>query len=130
RGTTDGRASPARVAGAGVAFGLASAVKWSGILALVAAVLVVGWATVAWMRRHRPALRSAPAQIGRLALGLVVVPVAVYVASYAGWFLNFEDSHAAVERCGQEECSTSAIERVQVWWEEQVELVAYHGRLP
>lgn len=77
---------PWRVA-AGVAAGAATASKWSGALVALAVLLLASTWEVAVRRRDgegdslRRALRD---EGGSLLLWLVVVPAAVYVASYAG----------------------------------------------
>jgi dolichyl-phosphate-mannose--protein O-mannosyl transferase len=75
---------------AGVCLGLAVGTKWSGVYFLVAATLIslaweIGARRVAGVRRPgKVALRS----VAPILLTLGVVPVAAYVASYAGWFIT------------------------------------------
>jgi dolichyl-phosphate-mannose-protein mannosyltransferase len=75
----------------GVAFGAAVATKWSGATALVAAVLL----TLAWERTRRSevglphAFREAVRdEAFGIFLFLLVVPAAVYMASYVKWFAD------------------------------------------
>jgi dolichyl-phosphate-mannose--protein O-mannosyl transferase len=97
-------------------------VKWSGVFALLAA-----WALTAHtLQRRRPDWRGTLVA----AAALTLVPAGVYLASYTGWFLNVEDSHAGRERCEQGECPQGLAETTVVWWEEQLELIDYHRRLP
>jgi dolichyl-phosphate-mannose-protein mannosyltransferase len=79
---------------AGAAFGAAVAVKWSGAMALLAAlVLVCMWETT---RRHRSG-RTMGAAFGRAVtretLGIVIafvfVPLAVYMITWLPWFHHF-----------------------------------------
>jgi dolichyl-phosphate-mannose--protein O-mannosyl transferase len=77
--------------GAGLAFGAAVATKWSGAPALVAAILL----TLAWERTRRSgvglphAFREALRdEAFGIFLFLLVVPAAVYLASYAKWFAD------------------------------------------
>ena len=79
---------------AGVAFGAAAAVKWSGAMALIAAfVLVYLWETT----RRRLAGRSLGSALGRTitreTLGVVIafvfIPIAVYMATWIPWFHHF-----------------------------------------
>ena len=82
---------------AGAAFGAAVAVKWSGAMALLGAILL----TYAWetSRRKRHG-RSTIAAFGRaflresfgVALALALVPFAVYFATWLPWFHHFEYS--------------------------------------
>lgn len=73
---------------AGLAGGLAVASKWSGALALLAAVMIVALPARVW----RPGGETAPRPRGRfgavlLAVAcLVLLPALVYVASYAQYF--------------------------------------------
>jgi dolichyl-phosphate-mannose--protein O-mannosyl transferase len=73
---------------AGASLGAAMAVKWSGILLWAAVVtLAVGWE---WGRRRRagykrPFVGTLAEESPSLILGLVVVPLAVYVASWLPW---------------------------------------------
>lgn len=115
---------------AGVCFGLAVATKWSGALALAAALTVVVGSEVVRARRHRVGRGELPRRAAVVALCLVVLPAAVYVVSYAGWFINYETSDAGRDRCAQGGCDVGMVERARVWWEEQLELVDYHLGLP
>ncbi|MDP9388749.1 MAG: phospholipid carrier-dependent glycosyltransferase [Actinomycetota bacterium] len=115
---------------AGVSFGLAVATKWSGVLALVAAlILVVAW-ELARARRHRMGRSELARRAGVGALCLLVLPAGVYVVSYAGWFVNYAASDAGRDRCPEGGCEVGVLERGRVWWQEQLELVDYHARLP
>jgi dolichyl-phosphate-mannose-protein mannosyltransferase len=76
---------------AGLAFGAAVATKWSGATALAAAVIL----TIAWerTRRKRAGLRHAVREALRdeafgIFLFLLVIPAAVYLASYVKWFAD------------------------------------------
>jgi len=76
---------------AGLAFGAAVATKWSGATALAAAVLLA----LAWERTRRSQIglpHSFREAIRDEAFGIflffLVVPVAVYMASYAKWFVD------------------------------------------
>ncbi len=74
----------------GLAGGCAVASKWSGLFALVAAAGIVAVAVVR-ERRARPAGEVAGGAAGRAAAALaclVVLPLAVYVASYADYFAS------------------------------------------
>jgi dolichyl-phosphate-mannose-protein mannosyltransferase len=93
-----GRASPPRLGirwwrlAAGVCLGLACASKWNGIWYVPAfAALTLAWdigarraAGFGGRRRARAVVRDAGGLVGALA----VVPVAVYLATWSGWFAN------------------------------------------
>lgn len=82
---------PWRIA-CGVAFGAAVATKWSGLTAIAGALcLSIMWEVV---RRKRagtpnPIWRTMQSESFPLVLCLWVIPAAVYVVSYAGWFVHF-----------------------------------------
>lgn len=116
---------------AGVAFGLALATKWSGLLAVGAAGLYVIGSELAWRRRltgspwtrvWAPALTTLGA--------LVVVPGVLYVASYAGWFANFPSTRLGEENCPAEgTCAVGAGELARSWAEEQRAILRFHQDL-
>lgn len=84
---------------AGIALGAACAVKWSALLGVgVAGLLVLGW-ELALRRRATGRWLAAPARlvIG-IGLPLLVVPALVYAASWVPW-------GAAYERTEQSGCS-------------------------
>lgn len=76
---------------AGLAFGAGVASKWSGAFALLGAVgLALGWERT---RRKRlgvahPFRKAVSEESFGVVLALVVVPLLVYVASYARWFVD------------------------------------------
>lgn len=77
---------------AGLMLGLGIATKWSAFAAIVGvAMLAFGWECV--RRRHNGEWNWLPRTIARegfgLALALLVLPLIVYVASYAGWFMHY-----------------------------------------
>lgn len=116
---------------AGVALGLGVATKWSALLAIGAAGLLVIGSELAWRRRvtgspwtrvWAPALTTVGA--------LVAVPAVLYVASYAGWFANFPETRLGQERCPDaEECDASAGEVARTWLYEQRQIAGFHRAL-
>ncbi|MDT0274514.1 phospholipid carrier-dependent glycosyltransferase [Blastococcus goldschmidtiae] len=114
----------------GLALGLAIATKWSGLLAVgVAGVLIL--ATELAGRGdglRRGAQRAAAVTAGAL-LSFLLLPAAVYVAAHAGWFVHYEDSYAGSRACGPGECSAGPGERLATWWDTQTDLVEYHSAL-
>jgi dolichyl-phosphate-mannose--protein O-mannosyl transferase len=75
----------------GVAFGAAIATKWSGATALAGAILLA----VAWERTRRkeagftrPLWEAVRDEGFGIFVFLVILPLAVYVASYARWFVD------------------------------------------
>lgn len=97
---------------AGVAMGLAVGTKWSAapMLAL-AAVLVLG-SEVGRRRGSRGTVRAVLEGGVATALPLVVVPVVVYLASYAGFFANYTESKVYEQRCPELDCEAPVSERI------------------
>lgn len=115
---------------AGVALGLAVATKWSGLLAVAAAGLLVLGTELAgrgegWACRTR---RAAAVAAGG-ALSMLVLPAAVYVSAHAGWFANYEESYAGARACEAGDCGTGVGDRLDTWWGTQTGLVEYHRDL-
>ncbi|HEX2575743.1 MAG TPA: phospholipid carrier-dependent glycosyltransferase [Aquihabitans sp.] len=108
----------------GLVLGLAVAVKWSSAPVLLAAAV---FALVAELAHRERSLREVLRAASRVALPLVVLPVAVYVASYAGWFANVDESESGRERCSGGDCSFT--EAVSAWGFEQYDMWALQGRL-
>jgi dolichyl-phosphate-mannose-protein mannosyltransferase len=84
---------------AGAAFGAGMAVKWSGAMAIPAAILL----TYIWEtnRRRSPSVGAARAFRRTLGLetlgvvvGLAIVPAVVYTLAWIPWFVHFEPSLA------------------------------------
>ena len=89
---------PWRIA-AGAAFGAAMAVKWSGAMAIPAAVLLTYiWETTRRRREGRTRGNAFVRSLGMETLGVVVafaiVPVVVYTLAWIPWFTHFEPSLA------------------------------------
>ncbi len=124
------RARGAPLALAGIAFGLALATKWSAAFTVVTALAVVLASQLWHAWRARVGGRETARRLAVVALCLVALPIAVYVLGYLGWFTNYHASDAGRDRCPQGGCEVGAAERARVWWEEQLELVDYHQRLP
>jgi dolichyl-phosphate-mannose--protein O-mannosyl transferase len=80
---------------AGAALGAAVAVKWSGAMAIPAAVLLTYiWETSRQRRTGRSRARAFGRALGLETLGVVVafavVPLVVYVAAWTPWFVHFD----------------------------------------
>lgn len=117
---------------AAVVLGATLAVKWSGVLALGAAGLFVVASELALRRRVTGhALAGWPRLAGHLALVFVAVPAVVYVASYTGWFANYEQTRPGQDRCGQAalDCDAGARQRLTDWASEQLEVWRFHADL-
>ena len=115
---------------AGVAFGLALATKLSALSAIGAAgLLVLGSELAARRRATGSPWTRAWAPAGSAVVTLLVVPAAIYVASYAGWFANFSDTRVGREQCPDGVCDASATDVVAAWVGEQRAILAFHRDL-
>lgn len=111
----------------GVALGAITSIKWNGALLLLA---VAGWMALVTLagdgrRWHRP--------VRAVAIGAAVAAIAAttYVATYASWFVDYEDTETAAQRCEElGACGTGAVDRARSWVWEQRERADYHDRLP
>jgi len=100
---------------AGIAFGAAASVKWSGAMALVGAVvLAYAWETsrrmVGGRSRGRAFLRTLARETFGLTLAFLILPAAVYMATWIPWFHHFGWS-------------------LKAWWDNQVATWKYHAGL-
>ncbi len=116
---------------AGVAFGLAAATKWSGVLALGAGGLV---AIAIEVQRRRRLLSTWHARPGRgivlIAATLVAVPLATYLVTWTPWMMNFGNSYQGGKECGDtESCSTPVTTRVAGLWRFHKSVYTFHSDL-
>lgn len=99
---------------AGVSFGLAVGTKWSAALALLIALVVL-------VARDR--------SLRRVLVPLVIVPVAVYVLGYSGWYASYANTEESVEQCEEGRCGTAPTDRIVGLVDEHRELVDFHLHL-
>lgn len=97
---------------AGVALGLAVGTKWSAAPTLALAIVLVLWSEVRRRRPSRGTFRALLEGGVATALPLAVVPVAVYLASYGGFFANYTESKVYEQRCPELDCEAPASERI------------------
>ena len=115
---------------AGVAFGLALSTKWSAVLPIAGAGLFVLVSELLWRRRATGRALTRWWQIVASGLlTLVVVPLVVYVASYAGWFANYESNRLGRTECPNGVCEKSVPDLVRSWWGEQGQIANFHRNL-
>lgn len=117
---------------AGVVLGLAVATKWSGLLAIGGAGLLVLITELTLRRRATGRWLTAwPRLVTSGVLALLVVPALVYVASYAGWFANFPATRPGAERCpeGSAECAVPLPSMLGDWLGEQRAIAGFHEDL-
>ncbi len=120
----DGRARQRRRWMLGLLLGLGVATKWSVALLVPVALFVL----LALDHRYGPPSRSwtRPA---KSVVAVVVVPLVVYVATYAAWFWNYDDSRTA--DCGPDvvSCDDSLIDRAEGFVRYQLDIADYHRTL-
>lgn len=114
---------------AGVAFGLAVGTKWFAGPMLAAAAIFVLWSELRRRRRDRGRVRALLEGAVATALPLVAVPLAVYVASYGGFFLNYTESRVYAQRCPELDCEAPVSERVAGLVFHHEDLVRMHRSL-
>lgn len=116
---------------AGVAFGLAIATKWSGLLALGGAgLLSVGWELAHRWRVTGFALTQWARGVGSLAVGLVLLPAAAYAVTWTPWYLNFEDSYEGNQVCeSDEQCDVGFDGRTEALWDFHARIWRFHDEL-
>lgn len=109
-----------------VLLGLGTAMKWGAVWTWpVAAVVLVSL-------ERRASAPDAPRRRRTVAAltVLTLVPVGLYVASYAPWFAQAERTRAGLAHCaGDQPCRLGALDRAQVWFDHQRELVDFHAHL-
>ena len=112
---------------AGVAFGLAVAVKWSGLLGVGAAGLTM---IATELARRRRVMGSPWRRLGRatalIAVALVAVPAATYLVTWTPWFVDYENSYEAEQSCDEfrsEACAATPLPaKAAALWR-------FHGRI-
>ena len=124
---------------AGLALGLAVATKWSGLLALGAAgLLTLGW-ELSFRRRWFGTWRvDLGRMVASVALGLVLVPVGVYLVSYVPWIVSYVHSHEGQKACGVDDeddpvppadCDIGLGGRIAGLWRYQLAIAEFHQGL-
>ena len=116
---------------AGLCFGAALGTKWSAVFPVVVMlVLAVAWEVGA----RRAAGIRAPWRVTlrrttvSLLAALVVLPVAVYVASWTGWFLSTE-GYDRVWAHGRNTSWFFMPEAMRSWWHYHWEIYNFHNHL-
>lgn len=112
--------------GVAVLLGLGMAMKWGAVWTWpVAAVVLVS------LERRVAAPGSPRRRVTVAALAvLALVPVGLYLASYAPWFAQAERTRAGLAHCGTESpCRLGVTERFVVFVDHQRTLVDFHAGL-
>jgi dolichyl-phosphate-mannose--protein O-mannosyl transferase len=117
---------------AGILFGCACAVKWSGIWFLAFfAVLSLFWDRAAWreagVRRPTPVVlrRGLPGALWALA----IVPVLTYLASFTGWFLGETSQGKAWAQQNPDTAFPFVPDALRSLWHEHAQWLTFHNNL-
>jgi dolichyl-phosphate-mannose--protein O-mannosyl transferase len=112
---------------AGITLGLALATKWSALTVIGGAGLFVLISEALWRRRLTGSIWTEWWRpVGSAALTLLLVPLLVYLVSYSGWFLNYEDTRLGLKRCAEGTCDLTAPQIAGEWLGEQREIARFH----
>ena len=106
---------------AGISLGLATATKWSGLYYLVAYLaftLYADYRVQLALENEKPLLQVFKEKSWKRVLQYLVVPVAVYISSWIGWFR----SKTGWDRTWSKNIFTS-------WWHYQNEILNFHTNL-
>lgn len=115
---------------AGIAFGLALATKWSAGLAIAAAGLYLLSSEIAWRRALTGRWYRQLWRVAALGLvSLVVLPLGLYVASYASWFANYGVTRPGVAACASAPCDVGPVDMARGWFGEQQDIYRFHRDL-
>ncbi len=108
----------------GLFLGLGVATKWSVALLVPVALFVL----LALDHRYGPPSRSWRRTFTTVA-AIVVLPVVVYVTTYASWFWNYDESRTA--DCGPDvaSCDDSVLDRAEGFVRYQLDIADYHRTL-
>lgn len=110
---------------AGIALGLAVGVKWSGLLAVGGAGLVMIGAELARRRRVLGRAWRRPWRgVALIGVALVALPAAVYVLTWVPWATAYENSYEAGRSCDEPaDCASAPLPaRAAALWR-------FHGRM-
>jgi dolichyl-phosphate-mannose--protein O-mannosyl transferase len=109
---------------------MALATKWSAGLAIGPAGLYLLASEIAWRRAltgswHRQLWRLAALGLA----ALIVLPLGIYVASYASWFSNYERTRPGVAVCDPGPCDVGPVDIARGWFGEQQDIYRFHRDL-
>ncbi len=111
---------------AAMLLGLGTAMKWGAAWTWPVTAIVL----VSLERRAAPTGRPRRGVTVRALAVLALVPVGLYVVSYAPWFAGAERTRAGLAHCGDESpCHLGLPERVTVFIDHQRTLVDFHAGL-
>ncbi|MGY1718107.1 dolichyl-phosphate-mannose--protein mannosyltransferase [Blastococcus sp. SYSU DS0753] len=117
---------------AGVLFGCACAVKWSGVWFLAFfAVLSLFWDRAAWREAGapRPTRTAARRGLPGALWALAAVPVLTYLASFTGWFLGETSQGRAWAQQHPDTAFPWVPDALRSLWHEHAEWLRFHNGL-
>ncbi|SFK84764.1 dolichyl-phosphate-mannose--protein mannosyltransferase [Geodermatophilus ruber] len=117
---------------AGLLFGCACAVKWSGVWFLAFfAVLSLFWDRAAWReaRVPRPTLVTARRGLPGALWALAAVPVLTYLASFTGWFLGETSQGRHWAQQHPDTAFPFVPDALRSLWHQHAEWLAFHNGL-
>jgi dolichyl-phosphate-mannose-protein mannosyltransferase len=117
---------------AGVLFGCACAVKWSGVYFLALfAVLSLFWDRAAWREAGvpRPTLVAARRGLPGALWALAAVPVLTYLASFTGWFLGETSQGRHWAQQNPETAVPWVPDALRSLWHQHAEWLRFHNGL-
>ena len=117
---------------AGVLFGAACAVKWSGIWFLAFfAVLSLFWDRAAWREQGVPSSTTTTIRRGLpgAVWALAVVPVLTYLASFTGWFLGETSQGKAWAQQNPDTAFPWVPDSLRALWHEHAKWLEFHNGL-
>ncbi|MGY1814283.1 dolichyl-phosphate-mannose--protein mannosyltransferase [Blastococcus sp. SYSU D00820] len=117
---------------AGVLFGCACAVKWSGIWFLAAfAVLSLFWDRAAWREAGvpRPTAVALRRGLPGATWALAVLPVLTYLASFTGWFLGETSQGKAWAQQNPDSAFWFVPDALRALWHQHAEWLRFHNQL-
>ncbi|TKJ29128.1 phospholipid carrier-dependent glycosyltransferase [Blastococcus sp. CCUG 61487] len=117
---------------AGLLFGCACAVKWSGVWFLAFfAIASVFWDRSAWRAAgvRRPTRAAARYGLPGALWALAVVPVLTYLASFTGWFLGESSQGKAWAQQNPDTAYPWIPDALRSLWHQHAEWLRFHGSL-
>ncbi|MGY2064525.1 dolichyl-phosphate-mannose--protein mannosyltransferase [Blastococcus sp. SYSU DS0619] len=117
---------------AGVLFGCACAVKWSGVWFLAFfAVLSLFWDRGAWRDAgaRRPTRTAARRGLPGALWALAAVPVLTYLASFTGWFLGETSQGRAWAQQNPDTAYPWVPDALRSLWHQHAEWLRFHSEL-
>jgi dolichyl-phosphate-mannose--protein O-mannosyl transferase len=101
--------------GSAVAIGLGLTVKWSAAFLLLAVLLAF-----VWIQAREPAHPGQRRRIFTTVLVLTLLPVAVYLAVYVPWIVNFDKTYIHLTECTRnQDCGDALTDRIRLFYKDQ-----------